>query len=120
MKSLILFCLLVSSIYAGQRERAAVLAAKFPGAYVGVVSPTGSMRPLFDTGDMLVIVPRDFTAVKSGDVVAFTTRNNVLTTHRAIRKTFNGWVTKGDATTTEDREPMTASNFSGVVVAVVR
>lgn len=103
-----------------QRDRAATLAAKIPGAYVGIVAPTGSMKPLFDEGDLLVIVPRDFSAVKPGDVIAFTNLGDQLTVHRAIRKERGEWITKGDNCRREDRAPVSARDFSGVVVAIVR
>jgi signal peptidase I len=118
--ALILFSLPLHAITEAQKDRAATLAVKFPGAYVGIVEPTGSMKPLFDAGDLLVIVPRDFDSIKPGDVIAFTGRGGALAAHRAIRKNLGAWITKGDNCAFEDREPVSPRDFSGVVVAIVR
>jgi signal peptidase len=67
-----------------------------------VVVPSGSMRPVIEVGDILVIQgvrPEEIRADPvSGDVIVFwQPGGRVRIVHRAIDKNFYGVVTKGDA-----------------------
>lgn len=62
---------------------------------------TGSMSPTLDPGDGFVAVPAQLTAdPEPGDVVTFRAERlhgGGLTTHRIVRETDRGYVTRGDA-----------------------
>jgi signal peptidase I len=69
---------------------------------------SGSMEPVFEPGDLLVIVPEPLTDVRAGQVVSFDapTPGHRVETHRVVRVINPGphpvIVTKGDANSAPD------------------
>ncbi|WP_049967466.1 signal peptidase I [Haloferax prahovense] len=69
---------------------------------------TGSMSPTMESGDGFIAVPSVFLEdPESGDVVVFNARElhgGGLTTHRVVRWTEEGYITRGDANPFTDQE----------------
>ncbi len=75
---------------------------------------SGSMEPAIPTGSLCFIDKRvDFSQVSSGMVIAFSSTDGTMITHRVVRNTNGGWATKGDANKVEDPGVVTASNYVG-------
>jgi signal peptidase len=62
---------------------------------------TGSMSPTLEPGDGIVAVPTEIAGpIEEGDVVVFQSQEvqgGRLTTHRVVRETDRGYITRGDA-----------------------
>ena len=69
---------------------------------------SGSMEPLFQPGDVLVVVPEPLTDVRAGQILSFhaPTPDHRVETHRVVRVIHHGphpvIVTKGDANSAPD------------------
>lgn len=91
---------------------AAGLAAVTAGPRLGLFQVetvlSGSMEPVFEPGDLLVVVPEPLTAVRAGQVLSFhaPTPGHRVETHRVVRVLNPGphpvIVTKGDANSAPD------------------
>ena len=77
---------------------------------------SGSMEPLFKAGDVVVFQEKDSYDV--GDVVIFR-RDGVFITHRIAGVQADGFITKGDANNTEDREVLQPGNIEGELVLII-
>lgn len=69
---------------------------------------TGSMAPTLDPGDGFVAVPSVIAgSVEAGDVVVYraeAVNGGRLTTHRVVRETGEGFITRGDANVVTDQD----------------
>ncbi len=75
---------------------------------------TGSMSPTIPVGSICVVNHNTpFEEVEAGDVISFSVGGNIRVTHRAVRITDEGIITKGDANNTEDNSPVTPENYLG-------
>jgi signal peptidase len=83
---------------------------------------TGSMAPTLDPGDGFVAVPAALAGpVEPGDVVTFRAEElhgGGLTTHRVVRETDRGYVTRGDANPFADQDGAEPPVKDAQVVAV--
>lgn len=75
---------------------------------------SGSMEPVIPVGSV-VIIDQSKTAVSAGDIAAFS-RNGQTVTHRIIKETGEGFITKGDANQEEDTGVTVPENIIGTVV----
>ena len=74
---------------------------------------SGSMSPVFNKGDAVIIVPQEEYNVE--DIVAYRDGSSV-TTHRIIEENLNGtFVTKGDNNPSQDTEPLREEYIIGRV-----
>lgn len=103
-----------------------VLASKISGGEPKVFGHTlmkvlsGSMSPVFETGDLIAVKPGDSnTKYEVGDVITFRSAENssVIITHRVlevkIEDSFPVYVTKGDANKAVDPEPVRQAQVIG-------
>ncbi|MDD6311637.1 MAG: signal peptidase I [Firmicutes bacterium] len=74
---------------------------------------SGSMEPEISTGSLVLIDTKD-RDIEEGDIIAFSVEDMIVT-HRAVRKTPDGWVTKGDANDSEDTRRVMESEIKGTV-----
>lgn len=104
------------------------------GGKVYHVAPTGSMRPLIDDGDYIVVDTKlEFGSLTAGRPVVYQAEWRTPTadpvTHRLSQKDGYGWIASGDAVRpvidengrnvhSEARYRITAANYRGVVVGV--
>lgn len=116
---LFLIVIAVLSLYSGIQAR------RHPGVIPSILGYkpmsvlSGSMRPLLQPGDMIVVKDVDYENVNTGDVITFKVNETTLVTHRVVdileengTKTFR---TKGDANNTEDSGLITPEHFVGVL-----
>lgn len=75
---------------------------------------SGSMEPTIRTGS-LIFVDTTYRSLKEDDIVAFRTGGS-LVTHRLVRDTGEGWITKGDANSCEDPWRISENNIIGKTV----
>ena len=94
---------------------------KIPGimGYKMLTVLSGSMRPSFDPGDVVIIKDQETSKLTSGDVITFS-REDVYVTHRISEvKDDNGtlsFITKGDANATKDQALVPESDIEGVLL----
>ena len=74
---------------------------------------TGSMEPEIKTGELIII--KEESNYKKGDVITFVDKDGFLTTHRIIEMKNKNLITKGDSNDLEDEE-IIIENVKGKVV----
>lgn len=78
---------------------------------------SGSMGDLLPVGSAcFVSVYSGFESIEAGDVIAFRLDDDTFVTHRAIKITEEGIITKGDENDTADPDPVTEDNYIGKTV----
>ena len=78
---------------------------------------TGSMTPTIPVGSICVVNHNIlFEDISAGDIISFQVGDSTSVTHRAIRITNEGIITKGDSNDIEDIAPVTAENYLGKTV----
>ncbi len=97
----------------------AVVVLLFYAGYYPLAIATGSMRPLLEPGDLVVVKRVPPEAVEPGDVVAYLAGDGSIVVHRVVRIERLGGVTvfhtRGDANPVED-EPWPAERLLGRLV----
>ncbi|MFL2133079.1 signal peptidase I [Desemzia sp. FAM 24101] len=86
--------------------------------YKGYTVVSGSMEPVFSTGDFIFVETTPIEKIESGDVVTFT-RGEEFITHRAIEITDAGLVTQGDANNIADQGEVTEDDYIGELSLIV-
>ena len=82
---------------------------------------TGSMQPMFNPGDVVVVRPTDTENLRIGQVITFQAEsgNPELTTHRITGVVLTGegrqYITRGDANGAEDPMPVKPEQVRGTV-----
>lgn len=102
-----------------------VLVVWFSTGLVGVHPTTimsGSMRPSIDVGDMVLVRDVNAESVVEGDIVQYWNGDEMVV-HRVVDIEYDRnervFVTKGDANSTPDSEPVTARQIQGEVMFTV-
>lgn len=86
-----------------------------PAVRFGIILPTRSMLPLFDSDTIVAIKRFDFSTIKSNQLVAFN-RDGLIVIHRVKERRSTSWWTKGDSAACYDAEPLTEDTYVGHVV----
>lgn len=149
MKRILLACVLLLSVTACQPKMKEVPTYRYPesrvvqlsayahakdiGGYVSWIAPTGSMKPLLQDWDYVVISSPDkdpYENIQAGDVVSYDASKSPhfdgsemykRVMHRAVMKDRLGWVMSGDANAhTESKWRLTKENYLGRLVAIYR
>ena len=76
---------------------------------------SGSMEPEFYPGDMVITKHKSKTNIKVNDIVTYRDNDGVIITHRIIKETTEGYITKGDNNNVEDLDILTEDNIIGEV-----
>lgn len=76
---------------------------------------SGSMEPEFYPGDMVITKHKRKTDIKVNDIVTFKDNDGIIITHRIIKETPEGYITKGDNNNVEDADILTEENIIGEV-----
>jgi signal peptidase len=76
---------------------------------------SGSMEPKYDPGDMVVIMKKNPSKLKVGDIITFTMDGEIVT-HRIIEITEEGFITQGDNNDVIDAEIITDENIIGKAI----
>ena len=77
---------------------------------------SGSMEPTLSINDVIIVKAED--DYEEGDILVFLVGDSLIA-HRAIEKTEEGYVTRGDANNTADRGMVTQEHIKGRVVRVI-
>ena len=89
----------------------------FPFGYRPVVILSGSMENELPTGSIVIV--KKTKEVKENDILFFLSNNQTPVIHRYIATDENGnFITKGDANSLEDLEPVTIDQVFGKVIKV--
>ncbi|MGL4570493.1 MAG: signal peptidase I [Clostridium sp.] len=84
--------------------------------YRSYIVLSGSMKPEFNPGDMVVVKHKDKTDIEVNDVVTFRDYDGNIITHRIIEKlSGNEYITKGDNNNVTDEEVVNEENIIGEV-----
>lgn len=82
--------------------------------------PTGSMLPVIQIGDLIIIKNVDYDLIEREDIIVFRDENlGINIVHRVIRIEEDGLVTQGDNNDVEDDGHVTAELFEGKVVKII-
>lgn len=81
--------------------------------FTTAVVASGSMSPALEVNDLILIRTQD--SYEPGDIITFQSGNS-LVTHRVVKETEAGFVTRGDANNTADLEPVPLDDVVGKVV----
>ena len=85
--------------------------------YATLTVETGSMASELQIGDMIII--KDTGDYKIGDIITYAHEGETVpTTHRIIGYDEDGFITRGDANNTEDRERVSEDIIFGEVIKV--
>lgn len=81
---------------------------------------SGSMSPSIPAGSMVIVRPVDSADIDIGDVITYQLRpgDPTLVTHRVVGITYSAeptFITRGDANTINDRDPVTVEQIRGEV-----
>ena len=94
----------------------------FPFHPTTVIS--GSMRPVMDVGDVVIVAKAPGDVINQGDIIQFRKPEQVTMMHRVveIEETEAGkfFITKGDANDKPDSDPVIPENVVGKVVFTIR
>lgn len=78
---------------------------------------SGSMGELLPVGGVCFVNTYSaYDDITVGDVISFRISDDMLVTHRAVKITEEGIITKGDENNTYDPEPVTRENYIGETV----
>jgi signal peptidase len=77
---------------------------------------SGSMEPEFIPGDMVIIRRQD--AYEAGDIITFQLSGRPVT-HRIAEVTPDGFITRGDANNSDDRETVGRDRVVGKIIRVI-
>lgn len=86
--------------------------------YKGYTVVSGSMEPVFSTGDFIFVKTTPFENVEAEDIVTFVS-NEEIVTHRAIEVNEEGLITQGDANNIPDQAAVTADTYIGELALIV-
>lgn len=113
----ILLVLVIMSVYGNIKTQGKDFRAPSIGSYMWMSVLSNSMKPTFNTGDLVIARKVDVNDLKAGDIITFRW-STALATHRIteVIKDANGRVsfkTKGDYNNTEDQETLDSNYVVG-------
>lgn len=82
---------------------------------------SNSMIPTFKKGDVILIKKQK--EYNIGDIITYEVgeqENKYLVTHRIIKKSENGYITKGDANNTQDEETIYENVIKGKLFLILK
>lgn len=86
-----------------------------PG-YASYVVASSSMEPAIDTGSIIYVHATD--DYHTGDIITFVEDDRIVT-HRIVRATANGFLTKGDANDLVDKWRVTEHHIIGELIVAI-
>lgn len=79
---------------------------------------SGSMRPTINVGDIVILVKVPTEEIKPGDIIQYLTKNGMIL-HRVIDIKSGYFITKGDACSVPDPDPVHPLNVRGKLLMVI-
>ena len=89
---------------------------KFLGFSSSVVI-SGSMADTIEVNDLVICSERR--SYKVGDIITYISKSGSLVTHRIVGETEEGFITRGDANNTDDREPVKVDSIMGKAFLII-
>ena len=84
---------------------------------------SGSMRPVMEAGDVVIIVKLPADVIKEGDIIQFRKEEKITVMHRVIEiqetEGAKFFITKGDANDEPDKNPVIPENVVGKLVLTI-
>lgn len=88
-----------------------------------MVVATGSMRPVMDAGDVVIVAKAPADVIEPGDIIQFREEGGISVLHRVVEiyetEGARFFITKGDANDQRDKDPVSPGNVVGKVVFAV-
>lgn len=86
--------------------------------------PSGSMVPVIDPGDVVLVVPVQTNTIKVGEIIEYrNTKEDINVVHRVIEITGNApnlfFITKGDANSSPDPDPVSPQAVMGREIFII-
>lgn len=103
---LILFLLLITTFFLFSQ-------LNFPGNYKILLVQSGSMSPVINTGDLVIIKPSS--KYQKRDIITFLSKGKINITHRIVDIQGNQIGTKGDANQVNDQDFIEKNQILGKV-----
>lgn len=75
---------------------------------------TGSMMPEIQAGEIVGIVKKQ--EYQENEIITYICDNSYFVTHRIVKKTTDGYITKGDSNNTEDEKTVKTEQIQGKVI----
>lgn len=124
IRALIALCLLSPLVARAQvPDGQDLVRAALTDTVVYTVLPTGSMIPILDDSDWIVVKMLPWATLRQGDIVLYQSKTRgLLIVHAILRRSSNGSVLlmKGFANPGPDAELVTEDMYRGTVVGVVK
>ena len=103
---IVLSVILIVNVYIMVQSKAKPNTVPSLFGYKPFIVLSGSMKPQFDVGDLIIIEKTNSDSLKQNDVIAYRDKNNYVTTHRIIniinKNNETCFETKGDNNNTKD------------------
>ncbi|WML46662.1 signal peptidase I [Neobacillus sp. PS3-34] len=80
---------------------------------------TNSMLPNISAGDMVFVKQNDYSSIKKGDIISFKVSDDRIVTHRVLRVTKEGFLTKGDNNNVKDNWLVKPDSLVGEVALTI-
>lgn len=91
------------------------------GFYPTIIA-SGSMRPTLDVGDIAIVISTDPSKIQVGDIIQYWQKEE-MTLHRVVEtyrsEGANLFVTKGDANTAPDTDPVFLAQIKGKLILTI-
>ena len=112
IKILLVIGIIIFLIISYYKKVKSPLENKFPIFLFQIQS--GSMMPEIKTGEIVVLLKSN--KYKENDIITYQVNNSYFVTHRIVRITQDGYITKGDFNNTEDEKIVKEENIQGKVI----
>lgn len=112
VKILIIICFILFLIIICYEKMKSPLETKFPIVLFKIQS--GSMMPEIQIGEIVVLCKSN--EYKENDIITYQVNNSYFVTHRIIKITKEGYITKGDFNNTEDETIIKKEQIQGKVI----
>ena len=112
VKILLIICFILFLIIICYEKMKSPLETKFPIVLFKIQS--GSMMPEIQTGEIVVLCKSN--EYKENDIITYQVNNSYFVTHRIIKISDEGYITKGDFNNTEDETIIKKEQIQGKVI----
>ncbi len=85
--------------------------------YKSFVVQSGSMEPTIHIGDIILVKKSPY--YSQNEIITFYDEKGRIVTHRIIKKVNEGFITKGDANSTPDVNPVPKEKIIGKVIFII-
>lgn len=122
---LVVVSIILLSIYSYILISSKLYPEKIPAifGYKPFIVMSGSMTPIINKGDLIIVKKVDCNLLKTGDIIAFKTEDNKVITHKInnvdIQNGQKKYITKGDNNNSIDEGYVLAKDIEGIYVSKI-